>query len=180
MVTGRDHFVTDFDQEALIERMRVFRDSHESDASLIERFDLNPSDWWSVEKARKEMRQIRDIGAHVRPMLYRPFDHRYCFYHSSVFMSLRRPVMQHVDPGRANLLLVTSKMTKGEAFQHVTVSRQLAEAILLSSKTSNNALPFPLYLYADTGGRPRMFETRSIARSTFRASLPSGWLSDCA
>ena len=37
-------------------------------------------------------------------------------------------------------------MTKGESFAHVTVVRGLAEAILLSSKTSNNAIVFPLYL----------------------------------
>lgn len=42
-------------------------------------------------------------------------------------------------------------MTKGEAFHHVTVASGLAEAILLSSKTSNNAIVFPLYLYPDDG-----------------------------
>ncbi|MGC1375182.1 MAG: type ISP restriction/modification enzyme [Anaerolineales bacterium] len=46
-------------------------------------------------------------------------------------------------------MLITSRMTKGETFGHVTLSKGLAEAILLSSKTSNNAMIFPLYLYPD-------------------------------
>ena len=57
--------------------------------------------------------------------------------------------MKHMEHGLRNILLITSRMTKGESFQHITVTRGLAEAILLSSKTSNNAIVFPLYFYPD-------------------------------
>jgi len=41
--------------------------------------------------------------------------------------------MQQMD-GEKNLALITSRMTKGENFQHVLVSQTLSEAFLLSSK----------------------------------------------
>jgi len=149
VVTGRDHFVIDFDEQRLLERMREFAESKKSDDALVEAFDLNPTDWWRVDEARRQMPRPKDFRKYVRPLLYRPFDTRVCFYHPAVLMSPRRPVMQHMDPGLDNFLLITSRMTKGESFQHVLVAKGLAEAILLSSKTSNNAIVFPLYLYAD-------------------------------
>jgi hypothetical protein len=150
VVTGRDAFVIDFDEGELLTRMSEFADPAEDDETLIERYHLNPSAWWDVAKARKSMPPIKSFGAYVRSILYRPFDYRYGFYHPSVFMSPRRPVMKHMDQG-GNLLLVTSRMTKGESFRHVLVTRGIAEAILLSSKTSNNAIVFPLYLHGDDG-----------------------------
>lgn len=147
VVTGRDAFVIDFDEETLLKRMRTFADPAIQDEELVQEFDLNPTDWWVVSKARKNMPPSTQHSSFIRPLLYRPFDTRLCFYHPAVFMSPRRPVMKHMEPGLHNLLLITSRMTKGESFHHVTVSRGLAEAILLSSKTSNNAIVFPLYLY---------------------------------
>jgi len=41
--------------------------------------------------------------------------------------------MQHMD-GEKNLALITSRMTKGENFQHVLASQTLSEVFLLSSK----------------------------------------------
>jgi hypothetical protein len=48
-----------------------------------------------------------------------------------------------------NIGLVTTRLTKGERFQHVLATRQMNEVICLSSKTSNNGFIFPLYLYPD-------------------------------
>jgi len=149
VVTGRDAFVIDFEEAALLQRMQAFANPAKSDEELIKEFDLNPTDWWDVHKARSNMPPREQFHEFVRPLLYRPFDTRPCFYHPAVLMSPRRPVMKHMELGFHNILLVTSRMTKGEPFRHVTVAKGLAEAILLSSKTSNNAIVFPLYLYPD-------------------------------
>jgi hypothetical protein len=161
VVTGRDMFVIDFDREPLLDRMRIFAESKESDTELVKRFNLNPTDWWRVDEARRKMPPPEQFLRYVRPLLYRPFDTRLCFYHPAVFMSPRRPVMEHLDPGRDNFLLITSRMTKGESFHHVTVAKGLAEAILLSSKTSNNAIIFPLYQYfgLDNSRQPNLTAT---------------------
>jgi len=57
----------------------------------------------------------------------------------------RFDVMKHML--KSNLALLTSRMTKGEEFAHVSVTRCSSEKILLSAKTSNNSFHFPLYLY---------------------------------
>lgn len=149
VVTGRDAFVIDHSESDLIKRMTEFASSSGTDSDLDKQFGLNSSTWWSSSKARHEMPPTNQIAKFVRTLSYRPFDQRYCFYHSSVFESLRRPVMQHVDPGMKNILLITTRMTKGEPFSHAFVSDGLTEAIGLSSKTSNSAYVFPLFIYHD-------------------------------
>jgi len=167
VVTGRDHFVLDFDESQLRKRMQEFAESKQSDAYLVEQFRLNPSDWWRVDEARHQMPPVKDFGKYIRPILYRPFDTRKCFYHPAVLMSPRRPVMQNIDAGRENILLITSRMTKGEKFQHLLVSRGIAEAILLSSKTSNNAIVFPLYLYQTAESSNRQLSIDNVRRPNF-------------
>ena len=112
VVTGRDAFVTDFDENALLARMKDFVDTRNSDAELVERYNLNPSDWWNVSKARLSMPPAETHRDYVRRMLYRPFDFRYCFYHPAVLMSPRKPVMRNVRAD--NSLLVTSRMSVSE------------------------------------------------------------------
>jgi predicted helicase len=62
----------------------------------------------------------------------------------------RPEVMRHMLAGE-NVALITSRLTKGETYQHALVSKTLSEVILLSPKTSNNAFVFPLYLYPTEG-----------------------------
>jgi len=54
--------------------------------------------------------------------------------------------MNHMLGGQ-NLALVTSRMTKGEIFRHVQVTKNIVEVICMSPKTSNNGFVFPIYLY---------------------------------
>ncbi len=158
VVTGRDAFVTDHDKATLLARMADFIDESATDEELIHKYNLNPSDRWSVPNARKQMPPEQQHDEFVERLLYRPFDYRHCFYHPSVFMSPRRPVMQHFGKNMPNKLLITSRMTRGEDFAHVTVARGLAEAILLSSKTSNNAIIFPIYVYENTSTDCTLFQ----------------------
>ena len=78
----------------------------------------------------------------------------------------RPEVMGHVLAGD-NLVLITSRLTKGETFKHVEVTRNVSEVICLSSKTSNNGFAFPLYLY------PREERT-----TLFDIVTASGWPPD--
>lgn len=145
VVTGRDAFISDFDTDPLLSRMADFVDPKYSDGDLVDKFNLNPTDWWPVDIARKEMPPIEDHKDFIRDTLYRPFDKRVCFYHSSVFMSPRNPVMKQKGPNGKNFFLITSRMTKGESFAHATISEGLVDKGVLSSKTSNSAMIFPLY-----------------------------------
>ena len=52
VVTSRDHFVTDFDREPLLERMRTFLDRDLSDGQVRERLGLKENYAWRISAAR--------------------------------------------------------------------------------------------------------------------------------
>jgi predicted helicase len=65
-----------------------------------------------------------------------------------------RHLLNEWDQGRAtyeprNIALVTSRLTKGEEFAHVTVVDKIVEVINLSPNTSNNGFVFPLWLVSE-------------------------------
>jgi len=147
VLTGRDEFVIDMDKPSLEARLRVFRDSKDSDDFIKQAYGLKdkPNYKWFVGEARKELQKLPDWEKHFTKILYRPFDERWIYYHPAVVFWPREDVMRHMM--KPNLCLLTSRMTKGEFFQHALVSEIISEVILLSSKTSNNSFVFPLYLY---------------------------------
>jgi len=149
MITARDSYVIDFTSEPIVERAKAFRDSQLNDEATCKALGIPIKKGWNITRARERIRPVNDLAAHVRPVLYRPFDVRPVFYHESLIWGMAWPVMQHMVGGK-NLALITSRMTKGETFEHVLVSNTLSEVILLSSKTSNNAFAFPLHLRSET------------------------------
>jgi len=108
---------------------------------------------WKVYMAQKDLKDSGLSSEKIVPILYRPFDTRHTYYtgHSRGFHCMPRgEVMRHMLAGE-NMALITSRMTKGETYQHTLVSKTISEVILLSPKTSNNAFVFPLYLYPAEG-----------------------------
>ena len=146
IVTSRDHFVMDFDDSTLKERITSFRGTALSDEEIKERFELDDKQGWSVSDTRKAVRQDKDWETGFTRCLYRPFDIRHVFYHKAVIERIRQEVMHNMLAGD-NLALITSRMTKGETYKHTLASRIISEVILLSPNTSNNAFVFPLYIY---------------------------------
>jgi len=145
IITARDAYVIDFESEPLVRRAEAFRKSRLGDEATCEALGIPIKKGWNISRARDRIKLVKDLESCVRALLYRPFDVRRVFYHESLIWGMAWPVMQHMIGGN-NLALITSRMTKGESFHHVLVSRTLSEVILLSSKTSNNAFVFPLSL----------------------------------
>jgi predicted helicase len=127
-----------------------------SDAEARKRFKLPKPEVrdWKFEWAQKDATAPNadgQAGPHrdlIRQILYRPFDIRYTYYTGQSRGVMGWPVtkiMCHVRPP-AGIALVTTRMTKGEEFAHAIVTDEPAEKISLSSKSSNNAFVFPLWL----------------------------------
>jgi predicted helicase len=147
IITAHDHFSIAFEDGELSERLDVYIDPKLDDSQVLERLRLRENSMWDIASARESLRASRLKNLFV-DVLYRPFDVRRTFFHKSVVFNLRLPVMKHMVAG-GNMALICSRMTKGESFAHAFVARSISEAILLSSKTSNNAFSFPLKLRAD-------------------------------
>jgi hypothetical protein len=171
MITARDSYVMDFTVEPIVERAKAFRDSRLDDEATCRALGIPIKKGWNITRARERIRPVKDLAAHVRPVLYRPFDVRPVFYHESLIWGMAWPVMQHMIGGK-NLALITSRMTKGETFQHLLVSNTLSEVILLSSKTSNNAFAFPLHLRSNSADL--QFGARTNLAPQFLSSLANG------
>jgi len=169
IVTARDKLVIDFDKDALLRKIEVFSSPDYTDDDVKRLFKVRNNYQWRVEKAREELREALkkySPESFLQPILYRPFDIRWIFYHPSVVWRTRIDVMIHMLRGK-NLALITSRLTKGENFRHVQVSRVIVEVISLSSKTSNNAFVFPLYLYLPKGHSDRQNFLKHKEKITF-------------
>jgi predicted helicase len=142
----------------------------------------NDSMDWKISKAQDDLKETNLAEKYLIEISYRPFDNRYTYYTgvSGGFHSRPRPeVMRNMM--KINLALLTSRMTKGESFAHVSVTQYPSEKILLSAKTSNNSFHFPLYLYPkeETSG---LFAENKFddANDIRRPNLASSFIDDFA
>lgn len=144
IVTTHDDFAISWSEEDAIQKVeRLLATADEAEARSL--FKLCTQNQWQYARAKRELK----VGAWRKQMtqvLYRPFDLRWTVFDRNVAVHLRSRVMAHMLAG-ANLGLITSRMTKGEDFRHVQITRHISEVICMSPKTSNNGFLFPLYLY---------------------------------
>jgi len=107
---------------------------------------------WQVALAQADLKASGLTEANLTPVLYRPFDIRHTYYtgNSRGFHCMPRGAVMRQMLAGENLGLITSRLTKGETFQHAQVTRNIVEVICMSPKTSNNGFVFPLYLYSTT------------------------------
>ncbi len=154
IVTARDAFVIDFDKETLLARISEFRNKNISDDSIRKKYfagkgaakyEAGDSRGWKLPAARVKVQSDSRWRERVMPLHYRPFDVRN-IYNVTWMVDWSRPeFMRHMTDTK-NHGLITSRMTKGESFHHVQITRNIIEVICMSPKTSNNGFLFPLYL----------------------------------
>lgn len=145
IVTARDDFALDFEENKLIERIKTFIRSDLSDADAKTMFDLQENYAWRVSDARKQLKKDfreGDLREMVKDLLYRPFDTRKTFYHPSVVWRTRSNVMPHMFAGQ-NFGLIATRQTRDNwgtlATEHIIGHKSFAAYDI-------NSL-FPLYLY---------------------------------
>jgi len=98
MTTARDKFITDLDKKSLINRILLFKKSKYDDEKLHIRFRINKKKGWSIRKAWDELQTIqdKDLEKYVLPVLYRPFDVRWIFYHDALVWRTVKRIMSHM------------------------------------------------------------------------------------
>lgn len=144
IVTTHDQFAISFTPEEAYSKVKqLLATKIEPEARRL--FRLCSQSQWSYERAKAELPNINLEDA-VTSVVYRPFDRRWTVWDRNVAVHRRERVMRHMIEGK-NIGLITSRLTKGEAFKHALVTSEISEVICLSPKTSNNGFLFPLYLY---------------------------------
>ena len=146
LITSRDKFVFGFSKEELLHRLQDF--AHCSIEHAQDFYKLRDVRERTLAESQTLLRGLDNIEKNIIGCLYRPFDIRPLFYHHALVRWPVYDVMRHIVRAK-NLVLLTSRLTKGETFKHVQVTRNIAEVICMSPKTSNNGYVFPLYVCAE-------------------------------
>lgn len=174
IATARDALTIHHSAEEVWDTVKDFLERSIDDAREAYKLGNDARDW-KVEFAQQDLRKSGPTWERVVPILYRPFDVRHTYYTGNsrgIHCMPRAKVMGNFFD-RENLGLVTSRLTKGEDFAHVQMTKHLTEVISLSPKTSNNAFVFPLWIYPDgpellgDGGRRANFSAGFLAALAF-------------
>ncbi|MDD5085549.1 MAG: N-6 DNA methylase [Candidatus Omnitrophica bacterium] len=151
MTTARDAFVIDRDKSSLVNRIRLFKNSRYSDDDLHAFFQINRKKGWSIRKAWNMLQSISgsDLNKFILPVLYRPFDVQWIFYHDSVVWRTVKRVMRHMMQENLGLCVGRAGQVVGsEKAWNIVFCSHCVEDFNLFYRGGN--VNFPLYLYPDT------------------------------
>ena len=161
MTSHRDHFVVDFDEDALRSRIAGFLDPQPSDDEVRAIFRLRDTRDWQLSGARRALQDDTRWEEYFTKCLYRPFDVRHVFYSSHVVEFPRMSVMRHLmQPNKAFLTLRQSRtLERG----HFLVTNAIYNKDALSIK--DRVTGFPLYVYSgQLGAELRLFQEQDATR----------------
>jgi predicted helicase len=150
LFTARDHFVVDFNENSLENRIEEFRGTDLSDDEIQEKYELKDSKGWRLASARQNVRLDSDYSKAFTTCLYRPFDIRPFFYHKSVIERSRSKFMRHLLDGE-NLAICIGRAGQvvGPAqWDIVYCGRQIVD---LNIFYRGGGQCFPIYLYPAEG-----------------------------
>jgi len=155
--TSRDKLVIDFNYKTLINRIADFSDLNNTDNEIRVKYfgnkkegkyKLGDTRGWKIESVRKELQQIK-FENFIKVLSYRPFDKRYLFYSEAMVDWTRRNVMFHLE-SKDNLSLLLPRQLAEDNYYHILVDRNISEMCVISNKTKEQNVVFPLYLYPDS------------------------------
>ncbi len=148
IVTARDKFAIDFDQNILKNRIRQFRDLKVENLLIKEGFKLKDTSTFKLDKFRKELAKDDNWQNYFELISYRPFDIRHIFYSKWV---IERPIyetMRHML--EENIGLTIGRAGQVVGLEHLWNLVFISENIIdFNLYYRGGELLFPLYLYPD-------------------------------
>ncbi|MHA1681991.1 MAG: type ISP restriction/modification enzyme [Promethearchaeota archaeon] len=148
--THRDGFIVEFNKERLVIKLKELLDKSISHDEIKNKYKLKESHQ-TIEQYRKQLWADGFDENLVIPYDYRVFDRRFTYYYKPIITRHRTSVMKHMK--EENIALVTTKLISSDDFSHCFVSERVGDIGLLSSRTSESAYFFPLYIYMKNGER---------------------------
>ena len=151
-ITKRDKMVIDFESKPILERINYFRNSTESNEQLCQQLPIRMNREWDIDGARESLRSAQNLEKHIQPILYRPYDERFIFYHDALVARRTVRVMRHLLAGENVALCVgRAGQAVGDAtWNIVSISKTIANLNLFRR---GGIVVFPLYCYAEQEGQ---------------------------
>lgn len=182
VVTARDGFVIDLEEDALTDRMSTYLDPKHSDQYVREHLGLKENYAWRVKDSREQLRKAvgkSSLHDFVKPILYRPFDTRSIFWHPSVVWRPRTEAMPHMLAGE-NSALTVCRQCIGE-WQHVLATKFITDDSMVSNRTRERGYVCPIYLYPGVGKSDgSLFHTWPEGKGGRRPNLDRGFVETIA
>ena len=144
VLTARDNLVIGETREEVCEKVRRFIEYQGDDKSRCKELGIRNKKGWSPAASVSELSQLDDLDSFVKPILYRPFDRRWIFYHPSVVHTQARPVMHNYLADLPNLGLVSARTNKRKSSDHFLITDVMSEAKCGESSTQSRN--FPLFV----------------------------------
>lgn len=145
-LTKRDDLVIGMTKDEVAAKILSFIDTSKTADEVAADFGLRVSDndMWDAHVARSSVKST-EVNAYIRQESFRPFDHRWIFYHKLFVARLNRRVMQHLDI-KGNIALVCVRQLAAPPFYHAWVVNNLTDQHIISVRTKEGGVVFPLIL----------------------------------
>lgn len=156
VITARDDFAVDFEDEPLLARIADLRDPENEDSEIRAKYfadrsssKYSPGDTrgWKLPQARKTVRQDQDWESRLAQVLYRPFDMRRIYYAPWIVDWPRTDLMPTMLTEDNIGLSLPRSVEIGRGWEHVFCTCNIIQHHTVSLKEVNYL--FPLYLYPD-------------------------------
>jgi len=157
IVTSRDSFVTDNDRRNLENRIKDFFILDKE--QIQQKYNLKENKSWNIYDTKNKA-EVFNADA-IQKVSYRPFDDKFLYYEINFIERNRKEVMQHFLKGE-NIGLMTCRQIAIDKWEHVGVTKNIADDSRVSNRTKERGYIFPLYLYPETSGQ------QTIGRNTER------------
>jgi len=169
IVTARDSVVIDTDKSQLIKRIEKFTDDQFTDRETRTWLFPNKKDGkylagnsrgWKLELARSKIAN-NDHNSFIKDIDYRPFDIRKIYYSPDMVDWGRENLMRHFLEGN-NIGLMICRQTAIDSWEHIGITKIIADDSRVSNRSKERGYILPLYLY------PEKTEQQNIEQSTVR------------
>lgn len=166
MTTARDNFVIDFEKSTIENRIRLFKNSKYDDEDLHRFFQINKKKGWDIRKAWNILQSISDseLNKFILPVIYRPFDNRFIFWHDSVVWRTVKRVMRNMLEENIGLITVRRVPPNNKPSYFLLTDRIVSNGAIRSDNMSIDTL-FPLYIYPDENNK-NLFNQHQTEKET--------------
>lgn len=143
--THRDAFAIDFSRSEIVQRLQELRRHDISDEEVKSKYGLKDNRDWKLSSARTLAKDTENDEL-MALCAYRPFDNRWCIL-SEVAMDYPRTEFNSHILNKQNLTLALPRQLAFIGYRHAFVTELVAESCLVSNKTKEGNVNFPLYQY---------------------------------
>ncbi len=147
--THRDHFVIDFDDENLKQRIADFRDLQISDDDIANQYSLSDTRDWKLHLRRRSLATNQNWEQYFTKCLYRPFDVRAYYHHQDVVELPRNEVMNHIINYENLALVFMRQVAIQEGYNHFIATNLAVDNRAFYSNKGTMQIS-SLYLYSNS------------------------------